>query len=205
MELAPVTEPTQVVGAVAATLGLKSLSSQPIREILLDYLRDKQVLLVLDNCEHLIEACASLVDDLLRVSRHLKILASSREALGVAGEIPFRVPSMSLPDLLHLPEMEEIAQFEAVQLFNERAHAKRLDFQLTPENAPLVAQICQRLDGIPLAIELAAARLTILTPDQLLQHLQNAFRVLTGGARTALPRQQTLRGYHRVELQAAHG
>ena len=120
---------------------------------------------MLDNCEHLIEACASLVNDLLRVSPHLKILASSREALGVAGEIPFRVPSMSLPDAQHLPEMTEIVQFEVVRLFSERARAIRPDFQITPENAPVVAQICQRLDGIPLAIELAAARLWILTPE----------------------------------------
>jgi predicted ATPase/DNA-binding CsgD family transcriptional regulator len=193
VELAAVTDPGMVPQAVASTLGLKSLSSQSIREILLGYLHGKQILLVLDNCEHLVEACASLADELLQVSQRLKILASSREALRVAGEILFHVPSMTLPDPAHLPELAGMAQFEAVRLLNERACAVRPDFRVTAQNAPAVAQICQRLDGIPLAIELAAARLTIMTPEQLLQHLQNAFHLLTGGARTALPRQQTLR------------
>ena len=158
VELAPVSDPTLVTQIVASVLGLKSAGSQPIHEILLDYLHGRQVLLVLDNCEHLIEACAILVDELLQVSPRLKILASSREALGVAGEIPFRVPSMTLPDLSHLPELAEMEQFEAVRLFSERARAALPDFQLTDQNALAVAKICQRLDGIPLAIELAAAR-----------------------------------------------
>jgi predicted ATPase/class 3 adenylate cyclase len=193
VELAPVVDPTQVTQAVASVLGLKTGGGEPVHEILLDYLHGKQALLVLDNCEHLIEACASLANDLLKDCWRVKILASSREALGVVGEIHFRVPSMSLPDSTRLPELAEMEQFEAVRLFSERARAVRPDFQVTTQNAPEVAQICQRLDGIPLAIELAAARLNILTTGQLFHHLENAFRLLTGGARTALPRQQTLR------------
>ena len=193
VELAAVTDPGMVTQAVGSALELKSIGSQPIHEILLEYLHNRQVLLVIDNCEHLIEACAALADDLLRVCPKVKILASSREALGVVGEVPFRVPSLTLPDPHHLPELAALEQFEAVRLFAERARLARPEFQVSGQNAKAVTQICQRLDGIPLALELAAARLNVLTSEQLSQQLDNAFRLLSGGSRTALPRQQTLR------------
>jgi predicted ATPase/class 3 adenylate cyclase len=193
VELAPVTDPGLVVQAVAATLGLRTMTSQSLHEILLEYLQNRQVLLVIDNCEHLIANCAVLVDELLRACSKIKILASSREALGVVGEMPYRVPSMTLPDPAHRPELAELEQCEAVRLFSERARPAKLDFRVTAENAAAVTQICQRLDGIPLALELAAARLSILTLVQIASRLDQAFRLLTGGARTALPRQQTLR------------
>jgi predicted ATPase/class 3 adenylate cyclase len=191
--LAPVTDLQLVVLAVATALGLRSISSQPIGDILLDYLRTRQALLILDNCEHLIAACATLAHDLLQACQGLKILASSREALGVTGEVPFHVPSLSLPDLSQLPELGIIERVEGVRLFIERARTAREDFQLRDDNVASVVQVCQRLDGIPLAIELAVARLGVLTVSQLASRLDNAFRLLTGGARTALPRQQTLR------------
>jgi predicted ATPase len=193
VELALEVDPARVTQAVASALGLKNGGGEPIHEVLLDYLQGKQVLLILDNCEHLIEACASLANDLLQACLGLKILASSREALGVVGEIPFRVPSMTLPDQSHLPQLPVLEQFEAVRLFSERARTARPDFKVTDQNALDVAQICRRLDGIPLAIELAAARLNVMTTEQLAHHLDDAFRLLTGGARTSLPRQQTLR------------
>ena len=193
LELAPVTNPALLVQTVAGVLGLQTEGSRTLHEVLLEYLRGKQALLVLDNCEHLIEACAALADDLMQNCQGLKILASSREALGVVGEMPFRVPSMTLPDPHHLSELTEMEACEAVRLFTERARASQTGFRVTEENAPAVAQVCLRLDGIPLAIELAAARLNVLTPAQLASRLDDAFRLLTGGARTSLPRQQTLR------------
>jgi non-specific serine/threonine protein kinase len=151
-------------------------------------------LLVLDNCEHLIEACAELADDLLHACPGLKILASSREALGVAGETAYRVPSLTLPDprpAAATPAM--LARCEAARLFVERAHAAQPRFALTDSNAPAVAALCRRLDGIPLALELAAARVRVLPVEQILARLDDRFRLLVGGSRTALPRQQTLR------------
>ena len=156
-------------------------------------LHNQQALLVLDNCEHLIEACAALTDTILNACPRVKVLASSREALGVVGEMPFRVPSLTLPDLRPIPDLADLEQSEAIRLFSECALTARPGFQVTADNAAAVAQIGLRLDGIPLAIELAASRLNVLTVDQLAHRLDNAFRLLTGGARTALPRQQTLR------------
>ncbi len=193
VELTAVTNPDMVTQAVASVLGLNSIGSKPIHEILLDYLQHKQAILVLDNCEHLIDTCAILVNELLQNCRHLKILATSREALCVVGERPFRVPSLTLPDPSHLPEFVVMEQFEAVSLFIERANAVMPGFKATEKNTPAITRICQRLDGIPLAIELAAARLNMLTTDQLASRLDNAFHLLISGSRTALPRHQTLR------------
>ncbi len=193
VELAPVSDPDLLPKTVASTLGLREDSQRPIQDILLDFLRPKQALLVLDNCEHLLLACAQLAGRLLAACPQLKLLASSREALGVAGELAHRVPSMPFPDPRRLPELEQLLQFEAVRLFVERANAVLPGFQVTGKNAAAVSQVCQRLDGIPLAIELAAARMGLLTTEQLAARLDNAFRLLTGGSRTALPRQQTLR------------
>ena len=179
IELAPLADPSQIIPAMAQVFGLQELPFNPFARIVMDYLRDKKLLLILDNCEHLIEACARLADDLLHQCTGLKILASSREALGIAGEVAYRIPSL--------------ADSESTQLFLERARAVNPSFNLTKSNASAVAQICSRLDGIPLAIELAAARTKLLSVDQISARLDDLFRLLVGGSRTALPRQQTLR------------
>ena len=148
---------------------------------------------MLDNCEHLIEASARIANALLNAAPNLKILASSREALGVKGEASYPVPSLSLPDIKHLPVSEQLTQYEAVRLFIERALLVSPHFEVDKINAPFIAQICYRLDGIPLAIELAAARVKVMSAEQISKRLDDRFRLLTGGARTSLPRQQTLR------------
>jgi len=193
VELASVSNPGLVLPSVAAVLGVHENEGHPLMTALQDHLRAKTVLLLLDNCEHLLEASAQLADVLLHACPHLKILVSSREALGMAGEVSFHVPSLSLPDAQHLPSLERLTQYDSVRLFIERAVAVKSDFIVTNENAPAVAQVCSRLDGIPLAIELAAARVKGLSVDQISKRLDDRFRLLTGGSRTALPRQQTLR------------
>ena len=192
VELAPVTDPNIVIQTVAAPLGIHEQAGRPIFDMLVDYLRAKKILLILDNCEHLIDECARLADTLLRASPELRILASSREALGIAGEQAMRIRSMALPMSQNGLSIEELAAYEAINLFVARAQAVNGDFSLSPENAPYVLQICQRLDGIPLAIELAAARVRVLSPGQIATRLDDRFRLLTGGSRTALPRQRTL-------------
>ena len=179
IELAPLTNATQIVSALAQVFGLQELPFRTLESQVMDYLRDKKLLLILDNCEHLIEACARLADDLLHQCAGLKILTSSREALGIAGEAAYRTPSL--------------ADSESTRLFVERARAINPKFSLTDSNASSVAQICSQLDGIPLAIELAAARAKLLSPEQIAARLDDRFRLLVGGSRTALPRQQTLR------------
>lgn len=192
-ELAAVTEPALVAQTVLAIFNLREDPHRTAAEALMDYLRDRSILLVLDNCEHLIQACAQLSETLLRACPRLSILASSREALGIAGEVAYRVPSLSTPDPEHLPELDELRSIDSIQLFIERAAAARPGVELTHGNARSIAQICSRLDGIPLAIELAASRMRALSPDQIASRLDDRFRLLTGGSRTALPRQQTLR------------
>ncbi|MGH2593929.1 MAG: protein kinase domain-containing protein, partial [Anaerolineae bacterium] len=193
VELASLSDPDLVPQTVAAVLGVREEPNHPLTKALVDYLRPKSLLLILDNCEHLIDACAQLVEALLRACPNVKILASGREALGIAGETTFRVPSLSLPDIRHLPSIEQLTQYESVRLFIDRAIAVRPEFRLTDANAPAIAQICHRLDGVPLAIELAAARVRAMTAEQIAARLDDRFRLLTGGSRTALPRQQTLR------------
>jgi predicted ATPase/class 3 adenylate cyclase len=193
VELAPVSSPELVPQALASVLGVHEDQARPLMTALQDHLQPKTILLLFDNCEHLLEACAQLADGLLHACSHLKILVSSREALGMAGEVSFRVPSLSLPDAQHLPSLERLTQYDSVRLFVERAVAVKSDFVVANHNAPAVAQICSRLDGIPLAIELAAARLRGLSAEQISERLDDRFRLLTGGSRTALPRQQTLR------------
>ena len=193
VELASISDPDLLPQTVAVVLGLRDESTRPVMETLSAFLTSRELLLVLDNCEHLLEACARLADALLRKAPRLKILTSSREALGIAGEYAFRVPSLSAPDPRQMPSLEGLQEYEAVQLFVDRARCVLPTFELHERNAHAIAAICQRLDGIPLALELAAARLNILTPEQLASRLDHAFRLLTGGSRTALPRQQTLR------------
>jgi predicted ATPase/class 3 adenylate cyclase len=191
VELAPLSDPALVPQAVAVALELREQAGRSFMDTLKDYLSRKDLLLVLDNCEHLVEACAELADALLHAAPGLKILATSREALGIAGESTFPVRSLSLPHLEH-PTPESISACDAVRLFIDRALAVQPDFHVTNQNAPALAQVCARLDGIPLAIELAAARVKGLGVDQIAARLDDRFRLLTGGSRTALPRQRTL-------------
>lgn len=191
VELAPLTDATLVAQTVAGVLGLREEGGRPILDGLRYFLRSKQMLLLLDNCEHLIDACAELAGSLLSEAPQLKILATSREALGIAGENIFLVPSLTLPALGETSP-EALTQAEAAHLFITRAMAAQPAFQVTNENAGAVAQICVRLDGIPLALELAAARVKGLSVQEIAAHLDDRFRLLTGGSRTALPRQRTL-------------
>jgi predicted ATPase/class 3 adenylate cyclase/Tfp pilus assembly protein PilF len=184
--------------AVAVVLGVREEPGRPLIETLADSLRPKRLLLVLDNCEHLVAACAWLVERLLRTCPGLCVLATSREVLGIVGEAAWRVPPLSLPDPERLPPagaglVSALTEYEAVRLFIERAQLSRPRFAVTHDNARTVAQVCVRLDGIPLAVELAAARVRVLAVDQIAARLDDRFRLLTGGSRTALPRQQTLR------------
>jgi predicted ATPase/class 3 adenylate cyclase len=192
VELAPLSDPALMPQAVASVWNIREQAGRSLVDTLTDFLRAKSLLLILDNCEHLIDACAQLVVALLGVCPKLKILPSSREALGVAGEITYRVPSLSLPNASNLtPEI--LLQSESARLFVERAQAAQAHFALTDHNLNTITQICRRLDGIPLALELAAARVKMLTVEQVAARLDDRFRLLTGGSRTALPRQQTLR------------
>lgn len=193
VQLERVTDRNLVPQTVAAVLGLREEADRPLMKTLTDFLHAKTVLLILDNSEHLIEACAQLATSLLQACPNLRILASSREVLGIPGEDTFHVPSLGVPDPNHLPALDVLAQVEAVRLFTDRATAAQPKFALTTQNAAAVAQICKRLDGIPLAIELAAARVKVLSVEQITARLDDRFRLLTGGSRTALPRQQTLR------------
>jgi predicted ATPase/DNA-binding CsgD family transcriptional regulator len=192
VELAALSDPELVPQAVAATLGIREESGRSLMAVLLDYLKPLKLLLVIDNCEHLIRACASFANTLLRAAPELHILATSREALDVPGEIPWQVLPLSLPDSEDLLPVESLAGYEAVKLFIDRARYTRPGFSITPENAPVIARLCNRLDGLPLAIELAAARMSVLTVDQIEARLDARFRLLTSGSRSALPRQQTL-------------
>ena len=192
-ELAPVTDPTLIPQTLFSIFNLREDSHRSALEILIDHLRAKTLLLVLDNCEHLIDACAQISESLLHACSKLKILASSREALGIAGEVAYHVPSLNTPDLADLPTLPELEKVDSIRLFLERAATAKAGFALTQDNAASLAQICSRLDGIPLAIELAAARIKVLSPEQIALRLNDRFRLLTGGSRTALPRQQTLR------------
>ena len=193
VELAPLADAQKIPQLIVSTFSLFDSSSRPAIDFLIDYLSEKRLLLILDNCEHLIDACARLVDRLLRECPLLSILATSREALAVPGEITYRVPSLSIPGPEPVLPLEIVSTFEAVRLFFDRAASILPGFALAPGNSPAVVQICRRLDGIPLAIELAAARLDMLSPEQIAARLDDRFLLLTGGSRTTLPRQQTLR------------
>lgn len=193
VELAPLTNPALIPSSVASVLGIREQQGAVILDLLTDYLCTKKLLLILDNSEHLIEACAQFANVILQSAANVHLLATSREALGIAGEQIYYVPSLQLPDPREPVVVETIAQMEAVRLFVERAQAVQPRFALTSANAASVTQICQRLDGIPLAIELAASRVQALSVENIGQRLDDAFRLLTGGSRTALPRHQTLR------------
>ncbi len=193
VELGPLSDPGLVPARVLGAMGAGEAGNGPPADRLAAYLADKTALIVLDNCEHLIDACARLAADLLSASPSLKILASSREALGVPGELAYPVPTLSQPDPKHMPSVEQLSQYEAVRLFIERARLVSPTFAVDEANAPHIAQICYRLDGIPLAIELAAVRVKLLSTEGISSRLDDRFKLLTSGSRTALPRQQTLR------------
>jgi predicted ATPase/class 3 adenylate cyclase len=180
VDLAPITDPDLVPVTAARALGLPDQPGRSTMDTLLRFVRDRQMLVVLDNCEHLLDACAELVVALLGGAPGLTLLATSREPIGMTGEATWRVPSLSLAD-------------EAVELFADRARLARPDFSLSDGNAAVVADICARLDGMPLAIELAAARVRALSLVEILDSLRDRFRLLTGGSRTSVRRQQTLR------------
>ena len=180
VDLAPITDPDIVPTAVARALELPDQPGRSTMETLTRFVANRQILMVLDNCEHLLDASAALAVALLGAAEKLTLLATSREAIGVAGEVGWRVPSLSLGG-------------EAIELFSDRARRARPEFVVTDDNAPVVAEICSRLDGLPLAIELAAARVRALSLAEILGSLHDRFRLLTGGARTAVRRQQTLR------------
>jgi len=193
-EIAPLSDPSLVSPSVAAAVGVREeLGGRPLRDKLLEFLRPKSVLLLLDNCEHLLAACADLAVSLLQACPSLRILATSQEPLHVDGEVTYHVPSLSLPDLKRLPSFDQLTQYEAIHLFVDRAALSSPGFRLTERNAPLVAQVCHRLDGIPLAIELAAARMKAMSVEQIAERLNERFRLLTLGTRNAPARHQTLR------------
>jgi predicted ATPase/DNA-binding SARP family transcriptional activator/DNA-binding CsgD family transcriptional regulator len=194
VELAPLSEGALVPQALAGALRVREQPDQPLTDTLVDALRPKNVLLVLDNCEHLIDATARLVDVLLDHCSHVRVLATSREALDVAGEARLSMLSLSVPDLRRSLTVAELEGSAAARLFVERASDKRSDFKLEHANTQTVAQICRRLDGVPLAIELAAARVGALSVERINVMLEDSLGFLTGGGRTAVPRQRTLRG-----------
>ncbi len=197
VELAPLSQPAPILEVVAAALGTREETERPLKQTLIRFLRSKRLLLLLDNCEHLLGAVAELATEFLRACPHLKILATSRHNLGIAGEITFPVPPMAMLDIrsvsLSGPDIvERLSQYEAVKLFIDRASAVRPDFVVTNANAPALAEICSRLDGIPLAIELAAARARVLNLDQIAERLDDRFRLLRTGGTGRMPHQQTL-------------
>ena len=192
VELASLSDSTLLMQTIAAVLGIREQAGPPSLTAVIDFVCDKSILLLLDNCEHLIEACAQIVDSLLHACPNVKLIATSREQLGIKGEHIFYVPSMELPSLVPTSSVDEIAQSEAVRLLLDRASAIQPSFKLNKQNSYAVTQICHRLDGIPLAIELAAARFRMLSPEQIAFRLDDRFKLLTTGSRTALPRHQTL-------------
>jgi predicted ATPase len=192
VELAPISDPALVPSAVAQVLGMRDLGSRPVLEAVQEYLRQKALLLVLDNFEQILPA-SPIVADLLTTCRGVRMLVTSREPLRLRGEHEYAVPPLALPEAQHRPTPEQLSRYAAAALFVERAMEIRDDFVVTVENAPAVAEICARLDGLPLAIELAAARIRLLTPEAMLARLDRRLPLLTGGARDLPARQRTLR------------
>src|SRR5258706_91013 len=192
VEFGPVTDPDLIMNTLASVLGVAEEPDEDLLSAIIEHLRNKNTLLIFDNCEHVIQVSAELAESILHACPKVYILATSRELLGVGGERAMKVPSLSMPDRRHPPALGEMAKFESVQLFVDRAANVIPGFNLNPGNESSIAQICSRLDGIPLAIELAAARLRMLPVEQIASRLDDVFRLLTGGNRTALPRHQTL-------------
>ena len=194
VELAPLSDSDLVPQTVASVLGVREAPGTKLVDSLRAHLESRETLLILDNCEHLVEASASLAVALLPFCPNLKVLATSREALGISGETLFVVPPLSLPDPRRPPAPNSLPSYEAARLFSERAKAVKPDFEITEDNTMAVAQICYRLDGIPLAIELAAARARVLSAEQIAARLGDPVGFLAGKDRTTPARQRTLRG-----------
>ena len=190
VDLAPLVDADRIQGAVASALGVVETPDRPLIDAIVATLRGKRTLLLLDNCEHMLGAAAGLVDSLLTADDGIRIVATSREGLGVEGERLVAIRSMSVPTDTHA-DLRSVQESDAVRFFLDRATAARRDFTIGPDNATAIADICRRLDGIPLAIELAAARVKMLSVEQIRARLDDRFRLLTGG-RSAVPRQQTL-------------
>jgi predicted ATPase/class 3 adenylate cyclase len=193
VDLAAVSDPSLLTGTIGAALSVREQQGRPLLETLQHYLKSKRLLLILDNCEHVVEETAQIADAILHACAEVRVLATSREPLRIHGEQVYRMPSLAVPHETDALRAGDASQYGAIALFAQRASGSDAKFRLTDENAPIIGEICRRLDGIPLAIELAAARVKVLTPRQLAQRLDERFRVLTGGSRTALPRQQTMR------------
>jgi predicted ATPase/DNA-binding SARP family transcriptional activator len=193
VSLVGLTEENLIPQEIAQSLNVREPSQELLSETLQAHLKSKDLLIVLDNCEHLIRGCAHYAEQLLGACPRLKILATSIEALGLGNETTWQVPSLPLPEMLKALSPEELQAFASIELFVERTRAVKVNFRLTDQNSKSVAQICRRLDGIPLAIELAAARTKVLSVDEIAARLDNRFSLLTAGSRTAIPRHQTLR------------
>jgi len=199
-DLAPITDSGRIPGVLAMALGVREEADRRLEDTLGDFLCHRHALLVLDNCEHLLSECAALTETLLEAAPELRVLATSREGLGVSGEQLLAVPSMSAPSAREVIDASTLERFDAVRLFVDRAQAVSPDFTLDAGNATAIAEVCRRLDGIPLALELAAARVKVLNVQQIAARLDDRFKLLTGGSRTAMPRHQTLR----ATLQWSH-
>jgi predicted ATPase/DNA-binding SARP family transcriptional activator/DNA-binding CsgD family transcriptional regulator len=193
VEFGGLSEPELLPQELAEALNVGEQPDRPLIDTLVEALGTKKLLLVLDNCEHLVDAVARLTDALLEGCPNLRVLATSREPLGIAGEVSWGVPPLAMPHPRHAPSVEELGSYESVRLFVERARHIERAFALAPHNAQYVSQICQRLEGMPLAIELAAVRAKVLSAEQIAERLDDCFRLLTNGNRTALPRHRTLR------------
>jgi non-specific serine/threonine protein kinase len=193
VELAALTDPSLVPQVVASVLEIKEQPGTSLTQTMIEYLAAKRLLLILDNAEHLLGPCAQLADAILSACAHVVILVTSRERLGITGELTYRVPSLSVPSNEETSTPETVAAYESARLFIERARLQRPHFVVTAENAPPLASICRRLDGIPLAIELAAPRVRSMSVEEVDRRLDQRFGLLAGGSRTALPRHRTLR------------
>ncbi len=193
VELASISDPENVVREIASVLKINvDTAKQPIDSVI-DFMRDKEMLLILDNCEHLISACSIIIERLLQSCGKIKVIATSRETLKIQGETVYPLPSLSLPDMKKPVNEKNVSDYEAVKLFIDRAMLVNSRFSVSNANASAVAELCNRLDGIPLAIELAAARIKVLSVENILDKINDRFRLFTTGSRTALPRQQTLK------------
>jgi predicted ATPase len=193
VDLSALTDPDLVPAAVMAAIGIREVPNQSDIATLTDRLHDRDVLVLLDNCEHVLAAASALTEALASNCAQIAVLATSREPLGVSGEVVWRVPSLSMPNEQDPVNIESLDTCEAVRLFIDRARNAQPNFTITNDNAPAVAAICQRLDGIPLAIELAAARVRMMSVERIAEALADRFHLLAGGTRRSLPRQQTLR------------
>ena len=193
IDLAPITDPNLVAKEIIQVLNIQEESGKPIIDTLTEKIKNRSILILLDNCEHLIQICAEIADKLLRSVNNLQILSTSREALNISGEVVWRIPSLSCPDPGSEKEIKKVQQYEAIRLFVDRAASGKPGFTLNPQNVSPIVQICRRFEGIPLAIELAATRIRHMGPEVILERLEDQFRILYSSSRTAPARQQTLK------------